>query len=249
MKNILLKFVFTCLILSPHLIQAQQIGLKVGYNLFQLRGGGVIDKWILGQDDYADEGTSIGLFFRKNHKNLFFQTELQFTNNWDDKYMINTSPQEYPFYVNGETNGTLPEPSLFGGQEKFRRIDFPLVCGVRLIKFNKWISLNGHIGLLPAMVFHKDAYRANQAPNTNDPNYPLQRGYAVIGSSDNSYHPFTLEYILGLGLDIWNFTLDTRYVNSITNISSKALFEDREYPLARKSSQLMFSFGYKINLK
>jgi hypothetical protein len=229
--------------------QETQIGVKISWSLFQVTGGGYIDKWLVYNDNYADEGTSIGIFLQKNFKRFYAQVELQYSNNWDGQGILNTNVQKLPYILpSGDTaEYEMSEITAIGGPEKYRTIEIPIILGTQLWK-RKGFNIRGFVGLQPFILFEGDA-GSYLNPNIKDPNYGHLRINAVSDAANRSYHLFHANYLLGGGIDIWKFTFDVRYIRSLTNLSTHAEFEGKTYSLVRRAAQVSFSLGYKFNLK
>jgi hypothetical protein len=249
MKKVLLFVILSFTLSNILLAQQFEIGPKMSYNQFQIFGNSRIDKWLVLVDEYADEGTSIGIFLRKNFKKLYAQIELQYTNNWEQVGIQNTNVLYLPEQVVGDDTLYSFEVRSIGGPDKFRRLEIPMMVGCKLFQLNKQAYLRINLGVLSAIKFRETESYGITPTNPNLMYYQVNRHFSVLEASHNNYHTLTLDYILGGGIDIWKFTFDVRYIRSLTNLSTRAEFEGKTYSLVRRAAQLSFSIGYKFNLK
>jgi hypothetical protein len=235
--------------------QTLSISPKLGHNFFQPMGSFMVDKWAVIPSESAEEGSTIGASIRLDFKKFYLQSGLQYTSNAYNEGYYNTNPVKYPLRVYdpqtqtyGEIGGYWPEWTVIGGPIKFHRIEVPILLGLNIWRPIKKITLRTNIGILPAyrFIYNQDFGYRNLVNDIYA--YPQVRQYLAVESAINNQYQFNLDYMLGGGLDIGNFTIDCNYVRSITNLSGKAEFEGKSYRAIRKSAQLMFSFGYKIRL-
>ncbi|MCU0443923.1 MAG: PorT family protein [Microscillaceae bacterium] len=247
--------VFLCLWLSINndlIAQTLSIGPKLGHNYFQLIGINRFDKFLLYTDEYAQSGSTVGVFLNYQiSKKIALKTELQYSINGDFEFLINTKPERF-FIMLSPTNGDSlfwNEQRDFGNRPNFDRLEIPILLEYKVWQPIKWVALKAIVGVLPALRF-RDRY--DSGFRKSDLKDPFMLNYARIywanESALNYYHLLNLDYVIGGGLDIGRFSLDARYVKSITNLSGSMTFEDKSYRVIRRAAQLMFSLGYKINL-
>ena len=105
-------------------------------------------------------------------------------------------------------------------EETYQYLDIPLLIGLHLGPIHLQGGPVGHVFL-------------NSSSELSD-----FEGYR------QDFEDLTLGWQAGLGLDIWNFTLDFRYEGNFTNFGEHIEFFGDTYDFDDKPSRWLFSLGY-----
>lgn len=116
----------------------------------------------------------------------------------------------------------LSQPGVTGDvlKENYQYLDIPVMFGLRLGPLRVQGGPQGHFFLNSTSdLFEFDEYKQN-------------------------FSDFTVGYVLGGGLDIWNLMIDLRYQGNLNRFGDHITFFGKEYEFSQRASQWNLSVGW-----
>lgn len=242
MKRMRILF-FLFILVGINITYAQkktEIGIRIGYASYQLRGQGLIGKYFIFNDQRDAEGSvQIGLFSRWYHsrRKIFFEPGLYYSSTFENRGVINTKPQDILIDA-GSFTYYERDFTLLGEIVLIRKLELPLKLSYILWQPWHWLNIRLHAGLMPGYLFRTKTSQEN-------------KGDLVFGifywTEQYLFNRFALDSMFGLGIDIGPVTLDVTRINSLTNLSGRGLdYEGLPYQLVQTHQQTLFNIGYKF---
>lgn len=103
--------------------------------------------------------------------------------------------------------------------EKYQYLDIPLLLGARLGPFRIMAGPEGRVFINSASdLFQFDNY-------------------------EQTFDDLTVSYLAGVGLDLWNLTLDIRYEGNLDKFGNHLTFGGQQYEFNQSETRWIFSLG------
>lgn len=104
-------------------------------------------------------------------------------------------------------------------EEKFQYVDIPLLLGAKFGPFRLMAGPEGRVFVDSASdLFRFDDY-------------------------DQTFENLEISFLGGVGLDLWNITLDVRYEGNFDNFGDHLTFGDQQFAFSNAESRWIFSLG------
>ncbi len=113
-----------------------------------------------------------------------------------------------------------PEERIF--KEKYQYLDIPVLLTMRIGPFRALAGPQGHIFL----------------NSTSD--------LFEFSNYEQTFENMTVNWQAGVGLDLWNVTLDLRYEGNFNKFGDHIVFWGQEYAFNRSASRWLFSLGLML---
>jgi hypothetical protein len=220
----MLLLVLPCMLVQNVFCQKYQLGVKAGLYDYSYFGKGIVGNWLVEANNSVVIGKSLGIYFRYNHRHLYFESQISYSYNISSLYNTNLTPErDYGGHNVFSTIGGINQMHLGIASKGGLQIAY------------KNFNFRGFLGITPALLVKTFTSEVFVSPWDE-----------INKCIFNSYEPCVLNGNYGVEIEYWRFSFEVNRESNLTPIIKSINYEGGTYVYNLTTKRLFFILGFNF---